>query len=391
MLKKILFLFLIFAAVFSFYAWRAWYTSLPMPFLPSKDKKLSFRIERITTDPIIHDQMAPSLVRAKERFGYTNINGPTMIRVPDWVKDPLGQYYLYFAHNRGKYIRLAYADQPTGPWTIHEPGSLQLEFSYFSERTPDDSALETIISLYNTRSSTEFWTLLRVGLKARKDIQIRKARGEIGSDERDPHIASPDVIIDDQNEEIRIYFHGLVEDATQLSRVGISSNGIKFTVLPKIISAPYLRVFALRGIYYGIAMPGLLYRSPDGIRDFEVRPKPLAGSDMRHTGLWLEGDTLYVFWTRVGDSPERILCSSMNVGSNDWGKWRLSEPVEVLRPELTWEGANLPSQVSLRGELTRRVNQLRDPFIFLDEDQAYLLYSGAGEDGIGITSIEITH
>ena len=37
-----------------------------------------------------------------------SINGPTLIRVPDWVKNPLGRYYLYFAHHAGKYLRLAY-------------------------------------------------------------------------------------------------------------------------------------------------------------------------------------------------------------------------------------------------------------------------------------------
>ena len=40
-----------------------------------------------------------------------NVQGPTLIRVPDWVEDPLGKYYLYFADHRGTYIRLAYADE----------------------------------------------------------------------------------------------------------------------------------------------------------------------------------------------------------------------------------------------------------------------------------------
>ena len=39
-----------------------------------------------------------------------NINGPTVIRVPPWVKRPLGRYYMYFAHHMGAFIRLAYAD-----------------------------------------------------------------------------------------------------------------------------------------------------------------------------------------------------------------------------------------------------------------------------------------
>jgi hypothetical protein len=38
-----------------------------------------------------------------DRMG-SNINGPSLIRVPDWVPDPLGRYYLYFAHHHGTYI-----------------------------------------------------------------------------------------------------------------------------------------------------------------------------------------------------------------------------------------------------------------------------------------------
>ena len=40
----------------------------------------------------------------------SNINGPCCIKVPNWCKNKLGNYYLYFAHHRGKYIRMAYAD-----------------------------------------------------------------------------------------------------------------------------------------------------------------------------------------------------------------------------------------------------------------------------------------
>ncbi|NCG39796.1 MAG: hypothetical protein GWP30_02270, partial [Actinobacteria bacterium] len=45
-----------------------------------------------------------------------NIQGPSLIKVPDWVENPLGNYYLYFADHRGTYIRMAYADDVTGPW-----------------------------------------------------------------------------------------------------------------------------------------------------------------------------------------------------------------------------------------------------------------------------------
>ncbi len=61
----------------------------------------------------------------------TNLNGPSLIRVPDWLPDPLGRYYLYFAHHQGDHIRLAYADELTGPWRVHTPGTLRLAHTPF--------------------------------------------------------------------------------------------------------------------------------------------------------------------------------------------------------------------------------------------------------------------
>ena len=76
-------------------------------------------LKRFPQNPIIRPHM-------DDRMG-ENINGPSLIRVPDWIEAPLGNYYLYFAHHQGAYIRLAYADRLEGPWTTYAPGTLQLE------------------------------------------------------------------------------------------------------------------------------------------------------------------------------------------------------------------------------------------------------------------------
>ena len=60
------------------------------------------RITRLLDRPIIGPDLHPSLG--------PNIQGPSLIRVPGWVPNPLGRYYLYFADHKGSYIRLAYAD-----------------------------------------------------------------------------------------------------------------------------------------------------------------------------------------------------------------------------------------------------------------------------------------
>ncbi|MDF7798402.1 hypothetical protein P4C99_02955 [Pontiellaceae bacterium B1224] len=59
----------------------------------------------------------------------------------------------------------------------------------------------------------------------------------------------------------------------------------------------------------------------------------------------------------------------------------------MLRPELDWEGANLPLALSQNGT-EDHVNQLRDPCLFRDADgQVYLFYSGKGEEAIGLALV----
>ena len=92
------------------------------------------RVTRLHDAPIITPDLHPSIG--------VNIQGPSLIRVPEWVQEPLGTYYLYFADHKGSYIRLAYADDLRGPWQVHPPGSLQLVDSYFPteplEASPED-------------------------------------------------------------------------------------------------------------------------------------------------------------------------------------------------------------------------------------------------------------
>ncbi len=86
------------------------------------------RATRIPDNPIIHAQ-------TDDRIG-CNINGPSLVRAPPWLPEPLGHYYLYFAHHKGSFIRLAYADRLNGPWHIHSPGTLMLEQTFFCTVPP---------------------------------------------------------------------------------------------------------------------------------------------------------------------------------------------------------------------------------------------------------------
>ena len=69
--------------------------------------------------------------------------------------------------------------------------------------------------------------------------------------------------------------------------------------------------------------------------------------------------------------------------------WSVTTPVELLRPERAWEGARLPLVASQGGAIDVPVNQLRDPAIYEEDGRVYLLYSVAGERGIGLAEVHI--
>jgi len=287
------------------------------------------KVKRLPNNPIIHPHM-------DDRMG-DNINGPSLIRIPDWIEKPLGRYYLYFAHHDGRYIRLAYSNDLLGPWTTYRDGVLPIPDALFAG-----------------------------------------------------HVASPDVHVDHLQRQIHMYYHGSDTASggggMQVTRVATSHDGLHFTPLSELLGRPYFRVFQWSGYHYALAMPGVFYRSRDGLTGFEEGPT-LFTRNMRHSALKLDGNILFVFYTNAGDCPERILLSTIDLTS-DWMGWTALEPIIVLEPELDYEGGNLPREPSKRGLVTKPVCQLRDPAIFREEGRTYLLYSVAGEYGITIAEIK---
>ncbi|MGQ9662518.1 MAG: hypothetical protein ACUVWX_09310 [Kiritimatiellia bacterium] len=290
----------------------------------------SISVRRCNANPLIQFKSSASLG--------DNINGPSVIRVPSWIGKPLGKYYMYFANHQGKYIRLAYSDTLKGPWRIHEPGTLNLS----------------------------------------------QAKGFSG------HIASPDVHVDDQQQEIRMYFHGLTK-GEQKTGVAISRDGLTFATSGATLGEFYFRVFQWQDAYYAIAKAGnsgwgSLNRSPDGLSPFQKRGNFLR--NMRHAAVMIIGNQLLVFYSRVHDAPERIVVATVTLTS-DWKDWKESEPIDVIQPEADYEGISYPNKPSTHGAATN-VRQLRDPCIFQEEGRTYLFYSIAGEMGIAMAELEIT-
>lgn len=305
--------------------------------------------ERIGNGPIIYKGM-PGL---EGELG-DNIDGPSAIKAPSWLKKPLGKYYMYFAHHRGKYIRLAYADRPEGPWHIYKPGTLRL-----SQMT----------HCFN-------------------------------------HVASPDAIVDAENQRLMLYFHCPTESVdvkrarpyAQLTFVATSKDGLHFDPVQQGFAAAYLRAFRYRGYVYGLAMSdkksayptwlrsGQFFRSAIGMPPFEAGPRIL--DEMRHAALIRKGNVLHVFYTIVGDDPERIYHAQVDLRP-DWTEWTATAPTEVLRPETHYEGADLPLAQSKGGMSAGRERALRDPAILGDDGRLYLYYTVAGETGIAVARVRI--
>jgi hypothetical protein len=293
----------------------------------------TFAAVRMGAGPIIKRSM-PGL---RGRRG-ASINGPSLIRVPDWVGGPLGRYYLYFAHHHGRDIRLAFADRLAGPWTVHPHGVLELE---------DTAARE--------------------------------------------HIASPDVHVDHDHQQLRMYFHGCGPHGPgrQVSFLATSGDGLRFTASPQVLAPFYLRVFEHRGWYYGLAKlgnrSGLLLRSPDGVMPFEEGPAIIPR--MRHAAVLKDGKRVWLFYSRIGDVPESLMAARLEL-EGDWTTWSPTPGSTILSPNRSYEGAAKPLEPSRPGRARGPRRELRDPAVYVETGRTFLLYSVAGEQGIAIAELQ---
>lgn len=315
------------------------------------------RAERFATNPLITVDSSASLGG--------NVNGATVIRVPDWIERPLGRYYMYFANHMGEFVRLAYADALTGPWRIHEPGVLHVRDTALYRPQPDPEG-----------PRADFYT----------------------------HVASPEILVDAERKRFVMWVHGWWTNGerwpdtlpaarawarehgyAQFTQVAESTDGLNFVVRPAVTRTSYLRVFRHEGRLYGVSRLGLLSRAADPLEPFEVGASLFRGgpyaTKARHVALVQRGNQLLVFFTAIGDAPERVLMSTVPL-TGDWTTWRASEPVEVLRPEARYECVDLPDAPSAGGDIDEPARQIRDPFVFQENGRAFLFYSTCGEQGI---------
>lgn len=298
------------------------------------------------------------------------INGPSMLRIPDWVPeaekaDPLARYYIYFSGHTDPYIKLAWSENIEGPYRIFNSG-------------------EGVFHLAN------------YSLPGKLKISH--------------HVASPDVIIDSLNQQFIMYFHAGIltwekdNIKAQKTVVAISKYGLDFNHgLQDVIICPfYARIFKHDGNLYAFCKEGI-YKAPDPDHPWEhtknfsrinphlwnkvADPFKWIPKQERHLALLKEKDYMHIMYSRISSSPEHIEYSGIDTRKNIIF-WKPTTPIDVLYPGYEWEGISYPIKESEEGP-ENKAQELRDPYLYLDKDSTlYLLYSGAGEQALGIARID---
>ena len=282
---------------------------------------------RFSENPLITVSSSPSVG--------DNLNGPSIIRVPPWIEKPLGRYYMYFAHHKGQHIRLAYADSLRGPWKVYEPGVLNVSAIAFFRPQPDPA------------NSSEFLYT---------------------------HVASPEIYIDNAHEKILMWVHGMwtagqrwpeepvaalkwlqSQGYSQYTQSAESVDGLNFQMRPAITKQYYLRVFRLGGQFYGMARLGQMLRAKDSTSSFELGPNPFRegpyANRVRHVALLPRESYIEVFFSAIGDAPEKILHTTIPM-TGDWNQWRATSYEEVLTPQAKYECPEMPdSTIRIRRNL----------------------------------------
>jgi hypothetical protein len=373
----------------------------------------TFRLKRLNGgEPLVH-------IDGNAEYGITdrseidNIQGPSVVRLPEWLPDhrkvdPDAVYYMYFAHHHGRFIRMAWAEKIEGPWTLYN----------VKGRAIGDRGV------------------LDIG---DHDVPIGNGLAIAGS--RRPHIASPEVAIDDANRRFVLFFHvGRVTlDATmlegQIGLVATSADGLNFNsvnnpghgIAPVVIGPRYAHPFRYNGKQYAIAGLGAIFQAPNLEAPFSppdgwdfAKPlwrqvpaldlhravmqhvDPSTRLRMRHCDIVErkegERDVLWLFYTLKGRyevdgeiAPEQVLFSKLYPNPENSNYWDLSWPPErVLWARRGWECGGSAPVVAKGSQAPEAANQLRDPNVFEDADgRMYLFYTGCGEDGIGVAAIEL--
>lgn len=319
-----------------------------------------------------------------------NLCTPSVVTIPDWARARLPDFYgsarvaCYFAHHTGRGIRLALAEAPEGPWQVASMEAPALADTPFGIEDP----------LLPQGAGQPDWI----------DVSTPDSRwrsGLTGSPDGPPwrmvaHVASPDVHVDAAADRFWMTYHGLLPDGGQATRLATSVDGVTWETgtdqTAPLLGPPYFRgFFGPDGFRYALVFQGGLMRAANPEGPYEVGPVLVPpdsqGRAVRHIEGLVRGETLHLFYSRIGDAPELIYHATAAL-SGPWHDWTVRTETVLVTPEAPWEGADQPVTPSKIGTAPGLENALRDPCIYEAPDgRCFLYYCGGGEQSLCLAEL----
>ena len=259
-----------------------------------------------------------------------NIDGPSVIRIPNWI--PVSErvhqdavYYTYFAHHGGDNIRLAWSASITGPWNLfNAQGSTAPERAWG-------------VNGNNTGTLTPGSGVLDLDLNDSFD-ELTPTDGSLVGVNR--HVASPDVLVDNENQRIVMYFHGpqMGDPNNQKTFVATSKYGLNFNpatgegpenrgfqgevgrgLREVILGESYFRIFEVGGQTFAYSNNAELWQAPLTNDAGEINSLSNADSEGGWWNPTAGFDVRDHWWSQVSDADNPIeqFYVSIGEGAND--------------------------------------------------------------------------
>lgn len=137
----------------------------------------------------------------------------------------------------------------------------------------------------------------------------------------------------------------------------------------------------------------VLHRSTSLFGPFEQGPQ--LGLGLRHFDLMLVEGIMFIFYSMIGDHPERVLLASIDTTfTANWTDWKLLPGPRILKPEYWYEHGNELIGPTNEG-IARIRHKVRDPRFLPDLESnskhisGLLFYSVQGEKGIAMARVTI--
>lgn len=229
---------------------------------------------------------------------------------------------------------------------------------------------------------------------------------------------SPSIFVDEKKKRFYMYVHGhgcephlnATSNNYQPTLLYQSDDGASWRIHEHFTQdTPYLfhNLFYLTnpvlnvgdGFYYIMARingePGIvLCRSKSIEGPFDWGPR--LGLSLRHFDIHFVDGIIYVLYSMIGDTPERILLGSIDTTiSTNWNDWKLLPGPRVLEPQYWYEHQNTNVTTSKEGLAKEDRHRISDPRLLLDEDMGpekisgLMFYSVQGEKEIATSRIVI--